>query len=82
MLVNARVSPDTGADYPASWTLDIPTLEVDLKIEPWLSDQEMQTSLVYWEGAVKVSGTSKGLPVIGNGYVELTGYAYSFQGVF
>lgn len=75
-------SPETGADYPVSWKLRIPLLEVDLDIEPWLSDQEMRTSLVYWEGAVKASGTSKGLPITGNGYVELTGYAYSFQGLF
>jgi hypothetical protein len=31
---------------------------------------------------VAVSGTSRGRPVGGRGYVELTGYARSMQGVF
>ena len=42
----------------------------------------MRTSFVYWEGAVRVSGTRQGRPVSGHGYVELTGYAGSMQGVF
>ena len=50
-------------------------------IEPWLADQELRTSFVYWEGAVRVSGRSRG-PVAGQGYVELTGYGRSMQGVF
>jgi predicted secreted hydrolase len=40
----------------------------------------MRTSFVYWEGAVRVSGVPR--PVTGRGYVELTGYAGSMQGVF
>jgi predicted secreted hydrolase len=31
--------------------------------------------LAYWEGSVRVTGTSAGKPVTGQGYVELTGYA-------
>jgi predicted secreted hydrolase len=31
--------------------------------------------VVYWEGSVKVRGTSRGRDVAGKGYVELTGYA-------
>jgi predicted secreted hydrolase len=58
-----------------------PGLGLDLTVEPWLADQEMQLSFWYWEGAVKVRGTSNGASVTGNGYVELTGYASSMQGV-
>jgi predicted secreted hydrolase len=29
----------------------------------------------YWEGSVRVRGTSGAVPVAGRGYVELTGYA-------
>jgi predicted secreted hydrolase len=75
-------SPETGADYPSTWKVIIPSMDLDVEIEPWIKDQEMRISLVYWEGAVKISGFSKGLQVTGNGYVELTGYANSFQGVF
>ncbi len=42
-----------------------------------IKDQEMRLSLEYWEGAVRVSGT-----VAGQGYVELTGYSGSMQGLF
>ena len=42
----------------------------------------MRTSFVYWEGAVRLSGTRAGRAVSGHGYVELTGYARSMQGVF
>jgi predicted secreted hydrolase len=37
----------------------------------------MQVSFVYWEGAVRLSGTSGG-----NGFIELTGYAQSIAGQF
>ena len=87
-------SPETGASYPSRWRLTLPAEGLDLVVEPWLDDQEMRTSFVYWEGAVRVSGTartSRGAapeasaaprPLTGQGYVELTGYAASMQGVF
>lgn len=62
-------SPDTGISYPAAWQVKIPSQGIDLNIEPWQANQELQGSLIYWEGAVKVTGSQTG-----NGYVELTGY--------
>ena len=55
--------------YPAGWRLRIPSAGIDLKIEPLLADQELDVSFRYWEGAVRIEGTSTG-----RGYVELTGY--------
>ncbi|HKZ31405.1 MAG TPA: lipocalin-like domain-containing protein [Vicinamibacteria bacterium] len=75
-------SPHTRADYPARWRLRVPSEGLELDVQPLLSDQEMRTSFVYWEGAVSVIGTSRGRPLTGRGYVELTGYARSMQGVF
>ncbi len=75
-------SPRTGGVYPAGWVLTVPAADLRLEITPWLADQEMQVSYTYWEGAVRVTGTSAGRPVTGNGYVELTGYAGSMQGEF
>jgi len=40
-------------------------------VRPVLADQELDTSVRYWEGAVDVA--RDGTPV-GRGYVELTGY--------
>lgn len=74
-------SPVSGAVYPSGWRLQIPTAQLDLTIDPYVPAQEMQISVNYWEGAVQVGGTSNGQPVSGNGYVELTGYTSSLQGV-
>jgi len=75
-------SPQTGARYPARWRVQVLSAALDLVVEPWVEDQEMRTSFAYWEGAVRLSGTAAGLPASGLGYVELTGYARSMQGVF
>ena len=75
-------SPRTGGVYPAGWTIVVPSADLRLTVTPYLADQEMQTSLPYWEGAVRVSGARAGQPIAGNGYVELTGYARSLQGQF
>ena len=75
-------SPESGAIYPSSWTIQIPSMELELNIEPLLSDQEMNVSYDYWEGAVDVSGSYSGVPISGSGYVELTGYAASMEGQF
>jgi predicted secreted hydrolase len=74
-------SPATGVTYPSGWALSAPAAQLELTLEPWLEAQEMQLFFSYWEGAVRVSGTSLGAPVTGNGYVELTGYAASMQSV-
>jgi predicted secreted hydrolase len=53
-----------------------------LEVEPLVADQELRASFVYWEGAANVVGSSRGHPIAGRAYVELTGYAGSMQGVF
>jgi predicted secreted hydrolase len=75
-------SPQTQISYPSRWRLFVPAERLELELQPWLADQEMRTSFVYWEGAVRVSGTLSGAPLVGQGYVELTGYGRSMQGVF
>jgi predicted secreted hydrolase len=81
-VLDRWTSPESGATYPARWRLRVPGERLNLVVEPWISNQEMRTSFVYWEGAVRVSGTRAGRPLEGRGYVELTGYARSMQGVF
>jgi predicted secreted hydrolase len=62
--------------------VQVPSAQVDVMIEPWVADQEMNVTTVYWEGAVKVTGTSNGTTITGNGFVELTGYRNRFNGSF
>jgi predicted secreted hydrolase len=75
--VTTWTSGFTGAIYPSGWEISIPDEGLELVVEPWIKDQEMRLNLEYWEGAVRVSGT-----VDGQGYVELTGYSGSMQGLF
>jgi predicted secreted hydrolase len=73
-------SPHSGGVYPSRWRLRVPSLKLDLEIQPFLPDQELNVSYTYWEGAVGFSGTRDGQSVAGQGYVELTGYAKSMEG--
>jgi predicted secreted hydrolase len=77
-------SPTTGADYPAGWTITIPGEHLVVDLTPTVAGQELDTrattGVVYWEGSQRVSGTRVGVdgigvPVGGEAYVELTGYA-------
>ena len=73
-------SPHSGGKYPARWRVRVPSINLDLQVEPLLPDQELNLSFTYWEGAVQVRGNYAGQAVEGNGYVELTGYAKSMEG--
>ena len=67
-------SPRNGGRYPSGWRLQIASQALDLTLTPYLADQELPLTTVYWEGAVKIAGTAAGAPISGNAYVELTGY--------
>ncbi|MCP5416913.1 MAG: carotenoid 1,2-hydratase [Chromatiaceae bacterium] len=61
-----------GARYPVAWTLYIKPLQLRLVVEALLDDQEMDLSVRYWEGAVRVH--DEGQNELGAGYLEMTGY--------
>ena len=69
-------SRETGAEYPAGWTVRLPDVDLEMVVLPELADQENRSRIVedlfYWEGLVRVQDL-EGRP-IGHGYVELTGY--------
>lgn len=72
-------SPHSGATYPSSWLIELPSWQISLQVLPLLPDQELQavrsTGVIYWEGAVSIQGMRAQRPLRGQGYVELTGYA-------
>ena len=78
--VTERWTSAEGATYPAGWRLRIPSEDLTLTVAPYFPDQEMDTSVRYWEGAVQIRGSSGGAPVRGQGYVEMTGYAEEERG--
>lgn len=71
-------SYSTGVEYPSGWKVRVPKLEIDITVEPYLKDQELDTRgttmVVYWEGACSVAGRKAGSDIAGNAYVELVGY--------
>ena len=67
-------SPHSGVRYPARWRLSVPSAELRLEIEPRVADQELRVGTRYWEGAVRVEGSSETQAAAGQGYVELVGY--------
>ena len=64
-----------GGTYPSRWRFSMPSEGLDLVITPYISNQELDAIVRYWEGAVRIEGTSQDSPISGSGYVELTGYA-------
>ena len=64
---------ESGHRYPVSWTLTSDGRTPELRVEALLDNQEMQTSVRYWEGAVSVSSVVSG-ETLGHGYLEMTGY--------
>jgi predicted secreted hydrolase len=80
-VLNHWRSPNTGANYPSGWQLEInsPQIHASLTLTPEIKNQELltyqSTGNSYWEGAVSITGQSTGGSVQGEGYVELTGYS-------
>ena len=73
-VLDTWTSPRSDAAYPARWQFRVPSHTLDLQITPHMADQELDVSVRYWEGAVRVEGTVDGAVVSGHGYVEMTGY--------
>lgn len=77
-------SPKSGATYPASWHITVPSAALDLTVTPTVPDQELRTrqiGVTYWEGSVGIAGSRAGRKVGGAGYVELTGYTGPVPGI-
>ena len=66
---------DNESEYPVAWQMRLPEYDLDFAVESYFPGQEMDVSVRYWEGAVRIDGMSGEAPLSGRGYVELTGYA-------
>jgi predicted secreted hydrolase len=67
-------SPVSGASYPVEWRMVVEPLELELEVEPMLDASELDTSVRYWEGAIRVRGSEGARPIGGRGFLEMTGY--------
>ncbi len=67
-------SPETGANYPLDWKVEVPSAGLAFVARARLENQEMNLPPVaYWEGAMELQG------VEGEGYMELTGYGEALK---
>lgn len=67
-------SPRTHVTYPLAWKISIPSQGLALSVQPYIEDQEIDRSVRYWEGAVRVAGRAGEAQIDGQGYLELAGY--------
>ncbi|MDW3221706.1 MAG: lipocalin-like domain-containing protein [Paracoccaceae bacterium] len=58
-----------GRQIPTTWRAFLPAKGVDVTVEALNPQAWMETSIPYWEGPVRISGTH-----VGRGYLEMTGY--------
>jgi predicted secreted hydrolase len=69
-------SPETDAEYPVAWQLQSPVDGLTLIVTAEARNHENRSRLIpnlfYWEGSVRITDPDGRL--LGNGYVELTGY--------
>ena len=74
-------APDTQGVYPMGWNLLVNSLDMGLVLTPVIEEAEFAIStfipVIYWEGAVAVSGSKGGIDVSGRGFVEMVGYVPS-----
>jgi predicted secreted hydrolase len=75
ITVTGEWKSPAGDSYPARWDIEIESLGLAVTIVPVIDDQELLTTVRYWEGAVDVEGEHDGRSIEGRGYVELTGYS-------
>jgi len=59
-----------GGRYPVRWRVQVPSEGLDLDVRAMLDASELDATVRYWEGSVRVGGSHAG-----TGFLEMTGYA-------
>ena len=64
-----------GGLYPVEWEAEILPLGKTVLLKAVFDEQELDLSTRYWEGAINIHDREDPADIIGQGYMELTGYA-------
>ena len=64
-----KQSQVAGRDVPTTWRVLLPDAGIDIVVTALNTQSWMDTSVPYWEGPVRVTGSHTGF-----GYLEMTGY--------
>lgn len=73
LKVMRRWTSASGHDYPVEWQMKIASEPATWIIRAVFEQQEMQTAVNYWEGAVDIIDAQSG-ETLGTGFLEMTGY--------
>jgi predicted secreted hydrolase len=68
-----------GGNYPVEWEANIKPLGKTVILQAVFPDQELALSTRYWEGSINMFDKEDMANIIGQGYMELTGYAEKLQ---
>lgn len=68
-LVPGHTAPVAGRRLPVEWRVEVPDRGLVVDTTPLNAQSWMGTSIPYWEGPIRVSGSHPG-----RGYLEMTGY--------
>jgi predicted secreted hydrolase len=80
--VETWASLASGGQYPVTWRVTIPRLQMRLEVSAALNDQELRLKpIMYWEGSIRAHGTAGDKNVEASGYLEMTGYSGPVAGV-
>ena len=74
-----RWRDNVGVEWPVAWRVRLPDTALDLEVRPAFDAQRWKATVSYWEGAVDVMDSASGESV-GQGYLELSGYADTRSG--
>ncbi|MEC6742746.1 lipocalin-like domain-containing protein [Pseudomonas qingdaonensis] len=66
----ARTQLVDGPQVPTRWRVQVPDRQLDIEVDALVPQAWMGTRFPYWEGPVKVQGSTAG-----RGYLEMTGYS-------
>lgn len=64
-----EISDVDGRKIPTTWTARLPQMGVEVTVEAINPNAWMDTTVPYWEGPVRITGSHTG-----RGYLEMTGY--------
>lgn len=68
------LSSASGQNYPVEFTVNIPSLDANLSVTPYPTEQEIASEHISkYEAASRIHGTYRGKPASGFCYVELVG---------
>lgn len=68
-MTEARHAELDGVSTPVAWDIAYPAQNLSVRIDAVYDDSRMGTTVDYWEGPVRVTGSHPG-----RGYLEMTGY--------